>query len=70
METFRVEVPYLIEDIESIIQGGDYDETFLPDFGDCVIRFDPPNAIFNEDFVIPLLELKMLLEEWIQFMKK
>lgn len=70
LETFRVEAPYLLAEIETILKGEHYDEIFLPDFGFSELRFDPPNAIFNNDFMIPLVELKILLEEWIEFMKK
>jgi|GEM_PF-4352616 len=70
LQTFRLEAPYLIKEIDAVLQDEYYDEIFLPDFGFSELRFDPPNAIFNNDFTIPLIDLKILLKEWIEFMKK
>lgn len=58
----------LLEEIESALNGDDFEEIYRPDSSTVdKIEIIPPNAIINESFTISLTELKALLEEWIEF---
>lgn len=64
------EPDYLLEEINLALSGGDYEEYYSPDMsGVESVRISPPNAIINDDFSISLIDLKELLEEWIEFVE-
>ncbi len=57
----------LLEEVNLALIGGDYE----PDMSSVdTIRITPPNAIINDSYTISLIELKQLLEEWIEFVKQ
>lgn len=61
----------LLEEINLALNGNYFEEIYRPD-GSSVdkIEITPPNAIINESFTISLIELKLLLEEWITYINK
>lgn len=61
----------LLEEIELALNSGDFEEVYRPDGSSAdKIEIIPPNAIINESFTIALVDLKILLQEWIEFIEQ
>ena len=56
-------------EIEIAISGGEFEEFYSIDQADSedIIQFVPPNVILNEKYKIGLVDLMLLLDEWILF---
>lgn len=63
------EPKYLLEEIENALNNKYFEEYYSLDHSgpDDSIQILPPNVILNNSFSISLIELKLLLEEWILF---
>ncbi len=60
------EVIGFISEIHNAQQGLYYQKEFLTDVF-YTIEIIPPNVIIDEDFTVPMAEIKGLLEEWLVF---
>jgi hypothetical protein len=61
----------LLEELNFAINGEYYEECYRQDgalFNDS-IQIKPPIVIINMQFEFPLMELKLLLDEWVLFCK-
>src|SRR5690349_11674030 len=60
------ESPYLLEEIENALNNRHYEQYYTIDgsMGNNDLEILPPNALIHNEFEMPLLELKQILEEW------
>ena len=63
------ECEYLIEEIDKALQGELHDNSPSFDWADLDIQLVFPSVILY-DVVIPMVDFKMLLREWIDFNRK
>lgn len=65
----KVEAMALIEEINNALNGVYYEEYFVSDGTESdSIQLSTPNVILGEnDFIIPMSDLKLLLQEWLAF---
>lgn len=68
----EIESEALLYEIIAALNGQPYDSEFLIDgsfaYNDCTIV--PPNALLgNDEYPFLLTELKLILEEWLNFLK-
>jgi len=63
------EPEFLLEEIDAALNEKEFEEYYFPNNaqGNNGVHISPPNAIIKEAFALPLTELKILLEEWIDF---
>lgn len=57
-----------LEEVDLAISNGDFIDVYRPDSSSVdVFELIPPNAVINGSFTIALIDLKELLEEWIDY---
>lgn len=67
----RKESPYVLAEIENALNSKYYEQYYTLDgsMGNNGLQILPPNALIHNEFEICLLELKEILEEWIEYIK-
>lgn len=64
----RIEIEALLSEIEQAIVGGYYEDYFNSDGTSAdEIRIIPPNIIINQVCTVSLVDMKALLNEWLNF---
>ena len=62
----------LLEETDNVLNGSFFEKYYVPDGAlfTSGVTIVPPKAVINEAYEISLLELKALLEEWIDFVNQ
>ncbi|NOQ72106.1 MAG: hypothetical protein GQ574_08900 [Crocinitomix sp.] len=64
------EAKFLLEEVNLVISGAVFQDNYSLNNGAHVwVDFEPPNALISDIHLIPLTDLKELLEEWIAYVE-
>lgn len=65
------EIQSLLQSMQNAINGEYYEEIYSSErIDDQSVEIHPPNVIINEICIIPLIDMRDLLLEWITFMNQ